>query len=397
MNHFEQIKRNCDLPPLSLYVHIPWCVKKCPYCDFNSHAKGNQLPIREYVNALINDLTLDAKYAQGRKLQSIFFGGGTPSLFPGAAIGEVIEHARQLFDFQDGIEITLEANPGTTEQGNFVEFLKAGVNRLSVGVQSFNDQHLATLGRIHDGHAASQAIKTAHDAGFDNINIDLMHGLPHQRAEEALTDIETALALGVKHLSWYQLTIEANTAFFSSPPLLPNENQLWRIQETGLAYLRQHQFDRYEVSAYSLDSYSSKHNMNYWAFGDYIGIGAGAHGKLTTRDGVMRNNKTRQPQDYLARNQQADKNFTTAIQPIDKALLAMEFMMNALRLKRGVPTSLFESRTGIPLCEIEPVLKQLVQKALLHDYTLQLHTTDKGFNFLDDVVSAFLPSKPTEC
>ena len=296
-----------SLPPLSLYVHIPWCIKKCPYCDFNSHQATTTIPEQAYVQALVNDLEADLAWVQGRTLQSIFFGGGTPSLFSGAAIAEILNTAEKLIGFDPAIEITLEANPGTAEQQKFADFHSAGVNRLSIGVQSFNDQQLQQLGRIHNGKDALKAIDTAKTAGFNNFNIDLMHGLPAQTMAQAEADIQLAIQTGAQHISWYQLTIEPNTEFYSRPPLLPSDDHLADIQNIGSQKLQHACFSQYEVSAFALDGQRSKHNMNYWQFGDYLGIGAGAHGKVTLPElnQVLRSSKTRQPDHYLARTESA--------------------------------------------------------------------------------------------
>ena len=275
------LQLDASLPPLSLYVHIPWCVRKCPYCDFNSHAAGPEIPEQAYIQRLIADLQQDQPWAQGRKLTSIFFGGGTPSLFSAAGIGQIVSAAEKIIGFNEDIEITLEANPGTFEQEKFSGFRSAGINRLSIGIQSFNDAHLTKLGRIHSGNQALSAIDTARTAGFENFNLDLMHGLSGQSLAEASADIQQAIDLGAKHISWYQLTIEPNTEFYSRPPQLPEDDILADIQQMGMALLDEHGFGQYEVSAFAQPGQRSEHNINYWQFGDYLGIGAGAHGKIT--------------------------------------------------------------------------------------------------------------------
>jgi oxygen-independent coproporphyrinogen-3 oxidase len=311
------------LPPLSLYVHIPWCVRKCPYCDFNSHAAGESLPEEEYVQALIRELEIELPYAQGRPLQSIFFGGGTPSLFSADNIGRIIQAARRRIGFSDNIEITLEANPGTFEQEKFSGYRSVGVNRLSIGIQSFNDLHLQKLGRIHSGENALAAVAMARQAGFDNFNLDLMHGLPGQTEEEALADLQQAIDLEPTHISWYQLTIEPNTEFYRRPPTLPEDQVLENIQEEGIKKLRDNHFFQYEISAFCRDNRESSHNKNYWQFGDYLGIGAGAHGKITLPDEhrIIRTAKTRHPTDYLQR----EHSFMASCQQIDKKEHAREF------------------------------------------------------------------------
>ncbi|HMY82651.1 MAG TPA: radical SAM family heme chaperone HemW, partial [Agitococcus sp.] len=288
-----------SLPPLSLYIHVPWCVRKCPYCDFNSHTSPQSLPEKAYVAALIADLQADLAWVQGRKIGSVFIGGGTPSLFSGQTYQDLFTQLRQHLDFSSDCEVTLEANPATVEHDNFEGYLVAGINRLSLGVQSFNPTHLQTLGRIHSQQDAFNAIQLAKTAGFSNFNLDLMHGLPQQDLSQALEDIDYALSFKPTHLSWYQLTIEPNTAFYRQPPALPDDDILWAIQEAGQQKLAQAGFQQYEVSAYSQQR-PSKHNLNYWQFGDYLAIGAGAHGKVTTPEGIFRYRKTRLPKDYLA-------------------------------------------------------------------------------------------------
>ena len=380
------------LPPLSLYIHIPWCVRKCPYCDFNSHEssshEGKSIPEQEYVAQLLRDLQYDLPYVQDRPLQTIFFGGGTPSLFSGQAIKNILDGVRKKIPFADDIEITLEANPGTAEAEKFHDFRDAGVNRLSIGVQSFYPHHLQALGRIHDSAQAKQAVQIAQAAGFTRINIDLMHGLPEQTVDEALADLQQAIALGVSHLSWYQLTIEPNTAFYSRPPVWPVDDTLWDIQQAGLALLHQEGFTQYEVSAFSRDGEACRHNLNYWQFGDYLGIGAGAHGKVTLphERRILRYNKSRLPRDYLQR----DSCCVAGQYDLADADLPFEFMMNALRLAQGVPGTLFAQRTGLPLEAIEPLWRDLQARGLVVEGGAQLATSPRGFLFLNDVLAAFL-------
>lgn len=374
------------LPPLSLYVHIPWCVRKCPYCDFNSHAQPATLPVEGYLSALLDDLRRDAHLAQGRRLQSIFFGGGTPSLFPARAIGDVIAQAETHFGFAKDMEITLEANPGTAEHGNFADLNAAGVNRLSIGVQSFSNPQLQRLGRIHDSNQALAAFELARRAGFDNINLDLMHGLPDQTVDQGLSDLAQAIALQPEHLSWYQLTIEPNTAFYNQPPVLPEDDTLCDIQDRGHELLRQAGYCQYEVSAYTKPGRQAKHNLNYWEFGDYLAIGAGAHGKITTVEGIHRYNKTRLPTDYMAK----DKNVTASTRIVARENLPLEFMMNGLRLIEGVPSRLFEERTGIKIESIETKLSKLVSDNLLENYAESLRATGTGQRFLNNVLSVFM-------
>lgn len=373
------------LPPLSLYVHIPWCVRKCPYCDFNSHESAN-IPEAEYVAALLGDLEQDQALAQGRKLESIFFGGGTPSLFSAASIGAILSAAEQRLGFGDDIEITLETNPGTAEYHNLRGYKSAGVNRLSFGVQSFDDQQLQRLGRIHSSHEAITAFEQARQAGFSNINLDLMHGLPEQSMAAGLDDLARAIALGPEHISWYQLTIEPNTVFYNRPPALPDDDTLSDIQDAGHALLAEHDFAQYEVSAYSQSGCRSRHNLNYWEFGDYMAIGAGAHGKISHSDSTIeRYWKTRKPADYL----QPDKAFTAGNQQIPEAKQGLEFMMNGLRLIDGVPRRYFSERTQLSEKVLDAPLDALIAKGLMHEHRSQLQPTALGLRFLNDVLEHF--------
>ena len=376
-----------SLPPLSLYVHIPWCLKKCPYCDFNSHQAATTIPEQDYVDTLINDLKADLPWVQGRKLESIFFGGGTPSLFSGTAIGTILNTAEQLIGFDSAIEITLEANPGTVEQNKFADFHSAGVNRLSIGVQSFNDQQLQRLGRIHDGTEALKAIDAARAVGFNNFNIDLMHGLPAQTIAQAQADIELAVQSGAQHISWYQLTIEPNTEFYSRPPSLPSDERLADIQQVGNQTLQQAGFHQYEVSAFAVDGQRSKHNMNYWQFGDYLGIGAGAHGKVTLpeRNQVLRTNKTRQPNDYLSRKD----SLVAQQQTIDNGQMAIEFMMNGLRLRDGIPMAYFPKRTGLPMTTVQTQVEELQRDGLMTIDEHRYRATELGYQFLNTLLQKF--------
>ena len=376
-----------SLPPLSLYVHIPWCLKKCPYCDFNSHAAGNELPEEVYAQALIKDLDIEVPYLQGRKLTSIFFGGGTPSLFSYEAIGRIIQAANRRIGFEDNIEITLEANPGTFEQEKFQGYRDVGVNRLSIGVQSFNDQQLEKLGRVHNAKQAIAAINSARQAGFYNFNIDLMHGLPGQTTAQALADLQQAIDLAPTHLSWYQLTIEPNTEFYSKPPTLPKDIILEAIQEKGHQLLQDNGFQQYEVSAFSRDDRPSAHNLNYWEFGDYLGIGAGAHGKITlpAEQRIIRTTKTRSPSDYLAR----ENSYTASCKNIPQEELPLEFMMNAMRLNGGVPKPFFSERTGVSVAAVQPALDNLLKMELIEQQTNYLKPTQKGHRFLNNLLEIF--------
>ncbi len=376
-----------QLPPLALYIHIPWCVRKCPYCDFNSHAASPVLPEEEYVDALLADLDQDLAAVYGRPLSSIFFGGGTPSLFSAAALGRLLAGVEQRIPFTADIEITLEANPGTFEQDKFVAYRKLGINRLSIGIQSFQPNKLEALGRIHTGDEALRAAEMARRAGFDNFNLDLMHGLPDQSLEEALDDLRQAIALAPTHLSWYQLTLEPNTVFWNQPPELPEDDILWDIQEAGQALLAEHGFSQYEVSAYARPGKAARHNLNYWSFGDFIGIGAGAHGKLSHPDGrIVRTWKTRLPKDYL----NPAKQFKAGEKTLTADELPFEFLMNALRLTPGVDAELFAQRTGLPLQTLAAARAEAEQKGLLQVEPTRLVATARGQLFLNDLLQYFL-------
>ncbi|MGM8850519.1 radical SAM family heme chaperone HemW [Salinicola halophyticus] len=383
------------LPPLALYIHVPWCVRKCPYCDFNSHGvgRGAELPETRYVEALLADLDHDLEAVQGREIVSIFIGGGTPSLFSAAAYQRLFDGLRQRLTFAADIEITLEANPGTVEQARFEGYRRAGINRLSIGVQSFAPDQLAALGRIHSGEEAVRAMRSARDAGFDNVNLDLMHGLPGQTLETALGDIEQALALEPTHLSWYQLTLEPNTEFFSHPPALPDEERLWDIQDAGHALIESAGLTRYEISAYARPDRQARHNLNYWRFGDYLGIGAGAHGKLSFIDStgqwrVERRWKTRQPEAYLRRLNDP-RGFVAGVQPVDACALPLEFLMNALRLVEGVNADDWQNHTGRALSELTPQLEAARRKGLLEESPSRLQATPQGLLFLNDLLALF--------
>jgi len=379
-----------SLPPLSLYVHIPWCLKKCPYCDFNSHAFQGELPEQAYINSLLADLKRDLRWVQNRELTSIFIGGGTPSLFSPASIERLLSAIEQSVGFSADIEITMEANPGTFEMEKFRDFRHAGINRLSLGIQSFNKNYLNTLGRVHDDVEALTAASNVRKAGFDNFNLDLMFGLPQQGIDEALADLRSALAVEPEHLSWYQLTIEPNTVFYSKPPSLPEDDLLGDMQEAGVELLSAQGFSRYEVSAFSKPNKQSTHNLNYWRFGDYLGIGAGAHGKITlpAEQQIIRTRKIRQPASYLEHTD----NTLAGCETITTAELPIEFMMNALRLSAGTEESLFQPRTGLPISEIAGSLQRLRNAGLLRKENLA--TTDKGFNFLNNVLAEFMPDEP---
>ncbi|WP_374973103.1 radical SAM family heme chaperone HemW [Spongiibacter marinus] len=375
-----------QLPPLSLYIHIPWCVRKCPYCDFNSHAQRGDLPEAAYIAAMLEDLDQDLDYIQGRELASIFIGGGTPSLFSANAYAQLFEGLRQRLRFSRDIEITLEANPGTLEQGRFAAYRELGINRLSIGVQSFDAEQLEKLGRIHSAGDALAAIASARDAGYDNFNIDLMHGLSGQTEADALNDLRIAIDSGAPHISWYQLTIEENTEFYKRPPELPQESALMTMQRAGFALLSDAGLTRYEVSAFARDGRRARHNLNYWRFGDYLALGAGAHGKVTLASGVRRYQKTRKPEDYLSRSPSR----TSQSQGVIDADLPFEFMMNALRLRGGVESALYSQRTGLPLAAIAPTLERLQARGLLIDDPQRIACSERGFAFIDSILSEFL-------
>ena len=380
------MKHGLTLPPLSLYVHIPWCVRKCPYCDFNSHALPGNLPDHDYLRALLEDLDQDLDWAEGRGVQSIFFGGGTPSLLSPGFFARLLEALNRRLHLAPDVEITLEANPGTVEQERFNGYRAAGINRLSIGIQSFQRDQLAALGRIHDGDDARRAIDSARQAGFDNFNLDLMHGLPGQTPDQALSDLATALTFQPPHLSWYQLTIEPNTEFYRRPPTLPDEERLWEIQEAGAGRLAAAGYENYEISAWCLTGREARHNLNYWTFGDYLAVGAGAHGKLTLPESnrIFRYWKTRQPEHYLGRI--GSRTAGTADIEIDDRPL--EFLMNALRLRRGTSEALFAARTGLSLSSIRAPLEAARTAGLIEPG--RLAPTEQGRLHLNGLLEMFL-------
>lgn len=375
------------LPPLSLYVHLPWCIKKCPYCDFNAHRLKGDLPEQQYLAQLQRDLAQELSDVQGRELISIFFGGGTPSLMSPAFYAALLEHIESLIPFSQHIEITLEANPGASDQANFSGYLAAGINRLSIGIQSFKDHHLHALGRQHNSAQAIGAIRDAQRAGFTNINVDLMHALPEQTPAEALEDLQQAVTLSPTHISWYELTIEPNSVFYSFPPSQPDPDVWADVEQEGMAFLAQAGFPRYEVSAYASPTFENQHNLNYWRFGDYLGIGAGAHGKVTQASGtLLRYQKTRHPQHYLA----AEGHWRRHAAPIETADLPFEFMLNALRLTEGVPSQLFTDTTGLPLSTIASTWQALQAQELMENTPHRLQCTPRGLQFLNQVLDAFV-------
>ena len=366
--------------PLSLYIHFPWCIKKCPYCDFNSHAAPAHIPAEAYIQALIRDFKLDSPlHGNDRKIQSIFMGGGTPSLF----------HAKELDPLfkvilpycSPDVEITLEANPGTIERGQFKDYFSLGINRISLGVQSLNEKHLKKLGRIHNTDEVIQSVAEIHAAGFKRLNLDLMHGLPNQTENEALADLQQAMALNPSHLSWYQLTIEPNTYFASFPPKLPNDDALATIEEAGFALLAAQGFERYEISAFAKNQDYCRHNLNYWEFGDYLGIGAGAHGKITHHHQIIRTTKAKLPKSYLQNQTHQNTNPEN---------VSFEFMMNALRLPQGFDKRIFEERTGLPLQNIQVQCDIAKKQGLLEETELRIKPTALGLRFLNDLLNPFL-------
>lgn len=378
-------------PPLSLYIHLPWCVQKCPYCDFNSHQIKSALPEKAYVNALLHELDQYLPMISERPLISIFFGGGTPSLFSAHAIHDILEGVFNRINTSNGIEITLEANPGTVDQAEFKGYRAAGINRLSLGIQSLQNDKLRTLGRIHDKNAALQAIEVVKEAGFDNFNLDIMYGLPHQSIDEAIIDIQMALSCQPTHFSWYQLTIEPNTFFYHQTPPLPIEDVIWEMQKKGQEVIKQTGFSQYEVSAYAANQQTRcQHNLNYWEFGDYLGIGAGAHSKITdvANAQIMRFSQVKHPRLYLTGQTPAPTQNVLTTED-----LIFEFMLNALRLTQGVPTSLFTERTGLPLSIIENDLLRAKERGLLMDDAAKIKPTNLGHQFLNDLVAIFLPKK----
>jgi len=382
-------------PPLSLYIHFPWCVRKCPYCDFNSHAIKGDLPEHDYLEALLRDLELDLPRVWGRRVQSIFMGGGTPSLFSGGAIDRLLGEIRARVPLAPDAEITLEANPGAAEYSRFREYRSAGINRLSIGVQSFDDHALGSLGRIHNASEARRAIDKAVSAGFDNFNIDLMFGLPDQQTEAAIRDVKAAMAFEPAHLSIYQLTLEPNTPFHARPPQLPDEHTLEEMTDALAQLTASAGYRHYEVSAYARGAMECRHNRNYWEFGDYLGIGAGAHGKISDPvRGIFRTAKRRQPQEYL-RHAGTELAWTSPPESVSPENLAFEFMLNALRLVDGVPMELFAERTGLGIEHCQAGLDVARSRGLLAIDPHVLQTTPLGRRFLNDLVALFLPPSGT--
>ena len=384
MRHFT------EYPPLTLYIHFPWCVKKCPYCDFNSHAVRDEIPEAQYIDALITDLEQHAPDIWSRSVESVFIGGGTPSLMSSDALDRLLGKVRALTKLEPRAEITLEANPGTFEALRFKEYRESGINRLSIGVQSFNDKHLKALGRIHGAAEAISACETAKVAGFDNFNIDLMHGLPDQTTADAVADVQQALDLLPTHLSYYQLTLEPNTFFAANPPKLPDEQMLADIQEAGKTLIANAGLEQYEVSAYAKPRHRCQHNLNYWLFGDYLGIGAGAHSKLSfpAHNTIIRHSKARHPADYIKSSGSTDRiRGENSVSPVDARL---EFMMNALRLNAGFSVQEFEGRTGESIASVRRILEKAEKDGLIERTLQQIKTTELGANYLDTVLQLFM-------
>ena len=383
-------------PPLSLYIHIPWCVRKCPYCDFNSHRRLGNLPEQIYIDALLADLDQDLPLAGGRQIDSLFFGGGTPSLFSPDAIGRLLEAVNARLVWHKNIEITLEANPGTIERGRFAAYRQIGVNRLSIGVQSFDDRFLSRLGRIHGGRDALLAIEDAQAAGFDNFNIDLMYGLPDQDLNAALNDIKLACQFNGGHISHYQLTMEPGTVFAQNPPQRPDDDQLWRMQRHGQRRLAMAGFSQYEISAYAAAGHECRHNLNYWQFGDYLGIGAGAHGKITdpSTGNILRYHKQSHPQRYM--DTAFDDSRLVKREAVKLDELPMEFMMNVLRLNNGAPKAFFQARTGLADHLIAPVLSSAIADGLLDNDPTVIRPTVRGRRYLNELIMRFMASLPPQ-
>lgn len=382
-------------PPLALYVHLPWCVRKCPYCDFNSHVAPEQLPQQDYVDALLEDLDHDLQWPDlqwsgTRPLVSVFFGGGTPSLFSPEEIARFMQGVRQRIACAADLEATLEANPGTIEHGRFRGYRDAGITRVSLGAQSFNDQHLKRLGRIHGSSDIQRAVAELVLAGLDNFNLDLMYGLPDQTPSQALDDVRAAIALQPKHVSHYQLTLEPGTVFYHRPPPLPDQDASWEMQVECQQLLAQHGYEQYEVSAYAQPGSQCRHNLNYWEFGDYLGLGAGAHGKLTQSPGVvMRTTRCRQPRDYLSR---AVADRITERREVATGELPFEYMLNALRLLKGFANEGFETRTGLSRTAVVDILDAAQHKGLLIQTREGWRPTDLGARFLNELQAMFLPN-----
>ena len=397
-NAGQAMTLNLELPPLALYIHIPWCVQKCPYCDFNSHAIKQGIPEQEYIAHLIADLQQDLHYVQGRELSTIFIGGGTPSVFSSEGIASLLTAVATLIPFAADIEITMEANPGTVEAARFTGYVAAGVNRFSIGVQSFAEDQLKRLGRIHNPAEACKAAELAkgllnattlaEGKVLNSFNLDLMHGLPEQTLEAALADLNQAISLQPPHLSWYQLTIEPNTVFASKPPVLPEDELLWDIQEHGHALLSEKGYQQYETSAYCREGFQCRHNLNYWRFGDYLGIGCGAHGKITLpfKQQIVRTVKIKHPKGYM----DISRGYIDSINAIDHDDLAFEFFMNRFRLLEACPHAEFAAYTGLSIESVRPVLARAEQLGLVSVHQHSWQITPRGVRYLNELLQLFL-------
>ncbi|WP_394065810.1 radical SAM family heme chaperone HemW [Alcaligenes sp. WGS1538] len=381
-----------SLPPLSVYVHVPWCVRKCPYCDFNSHAAPEQLPEEQYLDALQADLEQNLPLVWGRQVISVFVGGGTPSLLSARALDRMLALLRSHLNLLPDAEITLEANPGTAEAGRFLDYAASGVNRISLGVQSFDDQALKALGRIHDGRQARQAIEMAMKA-VSRVNLDLMYALPGQSPAQSEQDILQAMSFGPEHLSLYHLTLEPNTVFAKYPPALPDDDESAAMQDRLIELTAGGGWIQYEISAYARRGGHSRHNLNYWEFGDYIGIGPGAHGKLSFHDRIVRTATVRNPASWMESAPRRDGSHYAHNARVPAADLPFEFMLNALRLKEGVPAHYFQERTGVPLARILPILRRNIEKGLLEADPMRIRASELGWRFLNDLQEAFLPDE----
>ncbi len=378
--------------PLSLYVHLPWCVRKCPYCDFNSHALAGELPATRYTDALLKDLKLALRDAPGRRISTVFFGGGTPSLFPASEIRRLLACLQATGLLEHGAEISLEANPGTIERHSFKAFAEAGINRISLGAQSFDPDILKALGRIHDPDDTRRAVDELVSAGIENFNIDLMFALPGQQTAGAENDLREALALGPAHVSAYQLALEPNTAFYRHPPQLPGEETAWEMQNVGSALLESHGYQQYEVSAFARAGRGCRHNMNYWRYGDYLGIGAGAHQKLTDAGGaIVRSRRRAHPGRYM--REAGTDACIVEWRHVQNEERIFEFMLNGLRLRHGVDRELFETRTGLSWADLEPAAREARRRGLLAMHADGLRATDLGWRFLNDLQALFLPAE----
>lgn len=378
------------LPPLSLYIHVPWCVRKCPYCDFNSHTSPQQIPENDYVDALIRDLEQEVPLVWGRSVQTIFIGGGTPSLLSAEAYDRLFSAIRALLPLHPNAEITLEANPGTVEAERFRDYFAVGINRLSIGIQSFDNDALSKLGRIHDSAQAIRAVEAAHKAGYDNFNLDLMFGLPGQNEAKASHDVDTAISLAPSHISYYQLTIEPNTLFHAHPPTLPEDDPIYDWQLANQARLAEAGYLQYETSAYAQAGRQCRHNLNYWQFGDYLGIGAGAHGKISSASPqqIARRIKQKQPQAFI--DTAGTESCLLEHVLVDRHEVGFEFMLNAMRLLDGIATPLFQQHTGVPISSIKQPLQEAEELGLLEHDIHRIRPTAKGQRYLNSLIELFL-------